>query len=153
MIRGGILLRQIFYGKERGTMLKNVYLYLCTIPVFLVLDLFWLGFVARDFYRRQLGFLMRPETNWAAASIFYLVFIAGLLTFGVLPAIDKDSLPYAVIYGGLFGFFCYATFDLTGLAVIRDFPLKMALADMLWGIALSSLVSAASFFIGKKFIF
>jgi uncharacterized membrane protein len=134
-------------------MLKNLYLYLLTIPVFLVLDLLWLGFVARDFYRKQLGFLMRPETNWAAAIVFYLIFIAGLLTFAVLPAIDKDSLVYAAIYGGLFGFFCYATFDLTGLAVIRDFPLKMALADMLWGIVLSGLVAAASFFIGKKFLF
>lgn len=134
-------------------MLKNFYLYLLTIPVFLVIDLFWLGFVARDFYRKQLGYLMRSDTNWAAALIFYLIFIAGLLTFGILPAIEKDSLAYAVIFGGLFGFFCYATFDLTGLAVIRDFPFKMALVDMLWGIVLSSLVSAASFFIGKKFIF
>ncbi len=134
-------------------MLKNLYLYLFTIPVFLVLDLLWLGFIARDFYRKQLGFLMRPDTNWAAAIVFYLIFIAGLLTFAVLPAIDKDSLVYAVIYGGLFGFFCYATFDLTSLAVIRDFPLKMALVDMLWGIVLSGLVAAASFFIGKKFLF
>jgi uncharacterized membrane protein len=134
-------------------MLKNFYLYLLTIPVFLVIDLFWLGFVARDFYRKQLGFLMRPETNWVAAIIFYLIFVVGLLIFGILPGIEKDSLAYAVIYGGLFGFFCYATFDLTGLAVIRDFPLKMVIADILWGIVLSSLVSAASFFIGKKFIF
>jgi uncharacterized membrane protein len=76
-----------------------------------------------------------------------------MLIFGILPAIEKDSFAHAVIFGGLFGFFCYATFDLTSLAVIRDFPLKMALVDMLWGIVLSSLVSAASFFIGKKFIF
>jgi uncharacterized membrane protein len=134
-------------------MVKNFYLYFLTIPVFLILDLFWLGFLARDFYRKQLGYLMRSDTNWAAALIFYLIFIAGLLTFGVLPAIEKDSFAYAMIFGGLFGFFCYATFDLTGLAVIRDFPLKMAFVDMLWGIALSSLVSAASFYIGKRLIF
>ncbi|MBI3652418.1 MAG: DUF2177 family protein [Acidobacteria bacterium] len=134
-------------------MLKNFYLYLLTIPIFLACDVLWLGFVARDFYRQQLGYLMRPEANWTAALIFYLVFIAGLLTFGILPALEKDSFAYAVIYGGLFGFFCYATFDLTGLAVLRDFPLKMALADMLWGIVLSGVVSAASFFIGRKLIF
>jgi uncharacterized membrane protein len=143
----------MFSINERGIMLKNFYLYLFTMPVFLIFDLFWLGFVARDFYRKQLGFLMRPETNWTAAILFYLIFVAGLLTFGIVPAIEKGSLAYAIVYGGLFGFFCYATFDLTSLAVIRDFPLRMALADMLWGIVLSSLVSAASFFIGKKFIF
>jgi uncharacterized membrane protein len=90
---------------------------------------------------------------WLAALIFYLIFIAGLLIFGVLPAIEKGSLTHALIYGGLFGFFCYATFDLTSYALIRDFPLKVVIVDLLWGTALSATVAAASFFIGQKFIF
>jgi uncharacterized membrane protein len=134
-------------------MLKNFYLYLLTIPVFFAIDIVWIGFIAKDFYRRQLGYLMRAETNWLGALIFYLIFIIGLLIFGVLPALDKGSWQHAVIYGGLFGFFCYATFDLTSYALIRDFPLKVVIIDLLWGTALSAAVSAASFFIGKKWIF
>jgi uncharacterized membrane protein len=134
-------------------MLKNFYLYLATIPVFFIIDMLWLGLVAKDFYRKQLGYLMRAETNWLAALVFYLIFIAGLLLFGVLPAIEKGTLTHALIYGGLFGFFCYATFDLTSYALIRDFPLKVVVVDMLWGTALSAAVAAASYFIGQKWIF
>jgi uncharacterized membrane protein len=134
-------------------MLKNFYLYLLTIPVFFAIDIIWIGFIAKDFYRRQLGYLMRAETNWIGALIFYLIFIIGLLIFGVLPALEKGSWQHAVIYGGLFGFFCYATFDLTSYALIRDFPLKVVIIDLLWGTALSAAVSAASFFLGKRWIF
>ncbi len=134
-------------------MLKNFYLYLATIPVFFAIDIVWIGFIAKDFYRRQLGYLMRAETNWLGAIIFYLLFIVGLLIFGVLPAIEKGSWQHAVIYGGLFGFFCYVTFDLTSYALIRDFPLKVVIIDLIWGTTLSAAVSAASFIIGKKWIF
>src|ERR1044072_3948057 len=112
-------------------MLKYLYLYLLTIPVFFALDMVWLGFVARDFYRRNFGYLMRPDTNWAAAIIFYLIFIAGLLMFAVLPALEKGPLLRAIYLGAAFGFFCYATFDLTGYAVIRDFPFNIVIIDIL----------------------
>ncbi len=133
-------------------MLKNLYIYLLTIPVFFALDMLWLGVVAKDFYRRELGFLMRAETKWAAAVIFYLLFIVGLLMFAVLPAIEKGDLQRAFFLGAAFGFFCYATFDLTCYAVIRDFPLKIVIADLIWGTLLSGTVAAASFFLAKQFL-
>ncbi len=134
-------------------MFKNFILYLLTIPVFFALDMLWLGLVAKDFYRRSFGNLMRPDTNWGAAIVFYLVFIVGLLMFAVLPALEKGNILRAMFLGASFGFFCYATFDLTGYAVIRDFPFNMVLVDLLWGIFLSGAVAGASYFLGEKFLF
>ena len=133
-------------------MLKNLYLYLLTIPVFFALDMLWLGLVAKDFYRRELGYLLRAETKWAAAVVFYLIFIAGLLMFAVLPALEKGTLQRALLLGAAFGFFCYATFDLTCYALIKDFPLKIVIADLIWGTLVSGTVSAASFFLAKRFL-
>jgi uncharacterized membrane protein len=134
-------------------MLKNFLLYVLTIPVFFAFDMLWLGVIAKDFYRRNFGHLMRPDTKWAAAIIFYLIFIVGLLMFAVLPALEKGTMLRAIFLGASFGFFCYATFDLTGYAVIRDFPLSIVLADILWGIVLSGAVAGASYFLGEKFVY
>ena len=130
-------------------MMKVIYLYLLTIPVFFGIDMIWLGFVARGFYRNNLGHLLRPDVNWTAAVIFYLLYILGILLFAVMPALEKNSLRQAVILGGLFGFFAYATYDLTNLATLKDWPVIVVWVDIAWGVVLTASVSAASFFIGR----
>ena len=130
-------------------MMKVIYLYLLTIPVFFGIDMIWLGFVARGFYRNNLGHLLRPDVNWTAAVIFYLLYILGILLFAVMPALEKNSLRQAVILGGLFGFFAYATYDLTNLATLRDWPVHVVLVDIAWGVVLTASVAAASFLIGR----
>jgi len=130
-------------------MMKVIYLYLLTIPVFFGIDMIWLGFVARGFYRNNLGHLLRPDVNWTAAVIFYLLYILGILIFAVMPALEKNSLRQAVILGGLFGFFAYATYDLTNLATLKDWPVNVVLVDIAWGVVLTASVAAASFFIGR----
>lgn len=130
-------------------MMKVIYLYLLTIPVFFGIDMIWLGFVARGFYRNNLGHLLRPDVNWTAAVIFYLLYILGILIFAVMPALEKNSLRQAVILGGLFGFFAYATYDLTNLATLKDWPGNVVLVDIAWGVVLTASVAAASFFIGR----
>ena len=130
-------------------MIKIIYLYFLTIPVFLGIDMVWLGFVARGFYRNNLGHLLRPDVNWAAALIFYLLYIAGILIFATMPAIEKNSLLQAIVLGGLFGFFAYATYDLTNLATLQGWPINIVLVDIIWGVVLTAAVSAASFFIGQ----
>ncbi len=130
-------------------MLFYAKLYLATVPVFFFIDLFWLGFVAKGFYRKHLDFILSPRVNWTAAIVFYLIFIAGILLFAVIPALERSSLGRAVLMGGLFGFFTYATYDLTNLATIKDWPLAVVIVDILWGIALCSLVAAASFVIAN----
>jgi uncharacterized membrane protein len=124
-------------------------LYLLTVPVFFAIDLVWLGLVARNFYQNNLSHLLSPAVNWPAAMSFYLMYIAGIILFAVRPALDEQSLAKAVIWGGLFGFFTYATYDLTNLATLRDWPIKVVVVDIAWGTLLCALVASGSFQIGR----
>lgn len=123
-------------------------LYLGTFAAFLVIDLIWLGFVARGFYRQQLGFLLSPNPNWPAAIIFYLLFILGLLIFAVVPGLQSGSITEALVKGALYGLFTYATYDLTNLATVKNWPLTVTVVDILWGIVLATSVSWIGFLIG-----
>jgi uncharacterized membrane protein len=124
-------------------------LYGLTIPIFFVIDILWLGVIARGFYRRQLDFILSPQVNWTAAIVFYLVYIAGIIFFAVRPAINSNSWGQAAILGALFGFFTYATYDLTNLATIKDWPLTIVVVDILWGVSLCTLVATLSFAVSK----
>lgn len=129
--------------------LFHLKLYLLTVPVFFVIDLIWLGVVARGFYRDNLAHLLSATVNWPAAIVFYLLFIAGILYFAVLPALAEGSLWRAVINGALFGFFTYMTYDLTNLATLPDWPIKVVIVDILWGTMLCASVAASAFMIGR----
>lgn len=117
--------------------------HLATLAVFLAIDMVWLGWIARGFYKAQLSGLMREDVNWAAALLFYVLFIAGILVFAVLPALDR-SVGRAILMGGLFGLVAYATYDLTNLATLRGFPARVAVVDMAWGFVLCAVTSAAA---------
>lgn len=125
-------------------------LYAITLPVFFVIDMIWLGLVAQKFYRAQIGFLMRDGFNWVAALLFYFLFIVGLILFVIMPALKNDSLLHAILFGALFGLITYATYDLTNLATIKNWPLLVTIVDLVWGATLASAVSAISFFIASK---
>ncbi len=108
------------------------------------LDLLWLGVVAKGFYQRQMGHLMRPDVQWVPAVLFYLIYVAALVVFVAAPAAEHRSVARALAYGAFFGLAAYAAFDLTGLALLKTFPLGAALADLAWGAFLSAVVSAAA---------
>ena len=120
-------------------------LYLLTVPIFFAIDIVWLGIVARGFYRRQLDFILSPQVNWVAAVCFYLIYIAGIIFFAVRPALSSGSWRQAAALGALFGFFTYATYDLTNMATIKEWPLIMVVVDIIWGVCLCSLVASISF--------
>lgn len=122
-------------------------LYLVALPVFIVLDLLWIGVVAKSFYHSQIGELLRPDVQWGAALIFYLLFIAGLVVFVIAPAATKHSLWHALMFGALFGLVCYATYDLTNLAVAKNWPLLVTIVDMVWGAVLAASVSGVTYLI------
>lgn len=130
-------------------MIYHVKLYFVTLAVFFVIDLVWLGVVARGFYTKHLGFLMSPSPNWLAGILFYLVFIVGLLVFVVAPGLEAGSLKVTLLRAALFGFITYATYDLTNLATIRNWPVLITIVDLAWGTTLSVIVSLASFLIGR----
>jgi uncharacterized membrane protein len=124
-------------------------LYLVTTIAFFAIDMVWLGLVARTFYRKYLGFLMAPSPNWLAAIIFYLLFIVGILVFVVLPGLEDNSFKTTLLRAALFGLITYATYDLTNLATVKDWPVLITVVDMAWGTVLSVAVSSISFWVGK----
>jgi uncharacterized membrane protein len=126
-------------------------LFLIALPVFFAIDMVWLGLVAKNFYQNQIGFLMTPNINWMAAIIFYLIFIAGLIVFVISPAVEKGSWTHALFFGALFGLVTYATYDLTNLATLKDWPLLVTLVDLTWGMTLGALVSFTTYSIFTKF--
>jgi len=111
--------------------------YVSTLIAFFALDMLWLGLIARKFYANQLGSLMADSPNWFVAIVFYAMYIVGIVFFAIRPAIEAEQVLKATLYGALFGFFCYATYDLTNLATLRDWPTKMVFVDILWGIILT----------------
>jgi uncharacterized membrane protein len=125
-------------------------LFLIALPVFFVIDMVWLVLIAKNFYQKQIGFLMRPDINWYAAIIFYLLFIAGLVTFVIAPALDKHSWLHALLYGAFFGLVTYATYDLTNLATTKDWPLLVTIVDLIWGTVLAASISIITYLIADK---
>jgi uncharacterized membrane protein len=130
-------------------MFYYVKLYIATLIVFFAVDLLWIGIAARAFYRKHIGFLLAPSPNWAAAIIFYLLFIMGLLFFVVLPGLKENSLKIIILRAALFGLITYSTYDLTNQATVNNWPLVVTVVDMIWGMVLSVAVSLLSFIIGK----
>lgn len=126
-------------------------LYLISVPIFFIIDMVWLGLVAKNFYQSKLGHLL-GEVNWTAAIIFYLVFLVGLTFFATYPAAMAGKVSQAILFGALFGFFTYATYDLTNLATLRDWPLSVTLVDMLWGSILGGAVAGIAVFVYRLFI-
>ena len=121
-------------------------LYFISVPIFFLIDILWLGFIARSFYQSKIGHLM-GNVNWTAAIIFYLIFLLGLTYFAIYPSVASSSFLAAITLGALFGFFTYATYDLTNFATLRDWPLSVVVVDILWGTVLGMSVTCGTYLI------
>lgn len=117
-------------------------LYVISVPIFFIIDMLWLGVVASNFYRDRLGDLM--QINWLAAAVFYSVFLFGLVFFAIYPQL-QNGWQMVMLYGGLFGFFTYATYDLTNLATLKDWPLDLVIVDLVWGTVLGASVAVVTY--------
>lgn len=119
-------------------------LYLISVPIFFIIDLVWLGVVASSFYKNQLGTMM--QVSWTPAIAFYLMYLVGLIIFAVYPGVLAGSWKVALVYGALFGFFTYATYEMTNLATLKDWPLVLVPVDILWGTVLGAVVSVVTYY-------
>ena len=118
-------------------------IYAGTATLMVLLDLIWLGLVAKPLYQQGIGHLMSEQPRVAVAVAFYLVYALGLVVFAVMPHAALAGPWKAAMFGALFGFFAYATYDLTNLATLRGWPLGLSLLDMAWGALVSGLSAAA----------
>ena len=126
-----------------------IFSYLLTFLVFLIVDMLWLGVIAKGIYQKYLGGFLSDNVNWTAAFIFYFIFVLGISIFAIYPSVNKDSVNNAILMGALFGFFTYATYDLTNLATLKGWPLSIVFIDIIWGSVLSAFVSFSGFYIVK----
>ncbi len=124
-------------------MMKYLLAYAAAAAVMLALDVVWIGFIAKPLYQNGIGHLMAEQPKlWIAAS-FYLIYAAGLMLFAITPYAMTASLGKVAMTAALFGFFAYATYDLTNWATLKNWPANVALVDMAWG-SLASAVAAVA---------
>ena len=133
------------------TFMQYVSVYLLSLPVFFAIDMVWLGLVATSFYKNHIGHLMGP-INWPVAIAFYLIFLVGLVIFAIAPALQGKGIGYAILWGALFGFFTYATYDLTNWATLRDWPATVVFVDLIWGTVLSASVAGITVWLANMFL-
>ncbi len=126
-------------------MINFIKTYFIAGGVYWVVDFIWLALVANKFYQRQLGGLLADNIKWPAAIIFYTLFPIGVIIFAVMPGVNEDSLSKTLLLGALFGFFTYATYDLSNYITLAGWPVRVVFVDIIWGIFISLLVALAGF--------
>ena len=126
--------------------MNYVKMYLIALIVFVVIDGIWLLFISKDLYQKEIGHLLSSNPKLLAAVLFYLLFLGGLVYFVINPGIDKESIKTIIISGALFGLMTYATYDLTNLATLKEWPIKITIIDLLWGSSLSCIVSVVTYY-------
>ena len=131
-------------------MLKYLGIYFSFLITLIVVDLIWLLGIAKNLYRSEMGDLMASDPKLLAGLAFYLLYALGVCIFVIVPALSKQSLMHALLYGALFGLFCYMTYDLTNLAVIRDFPTRLAFIDIAWGSLVTATSSIIAYWVGNR---
>jgi uncharacterized membrane protein len=123
--------------------------YVVMLALFPVLDFVWIGTVARGLYQREIGALLAPKPNFAAAAAFYAVYAAGVLVFAVAPGLAGDW-PRALLLAAFFGVVAYGVYDLTNLATLKGFTLKVSLVDMAWGAAMTTAAASVAGFVARQ---
>jgi uncharacterized membrane protein len=127
--------------------------YLSTGVAFAALDALWLSRMGPTFYRSQIGDLMADKPRFDAAIAFYLLYLAAIVFFAVAPAFaHQGGWKTAAGYGAAFGFFAYATYDLTNQATLKVWPLKLTLVDMAWGTVLTGVAATVGYLVTRVLV-
>ncbi len=118
--------------------------YFSALLIMAGMELTWFSFTGEPVYQRTLGAILADKVNYPAAVAFYLIYILGVVIFAIRPGVESGDWRTALVYGAMFGFFAYATYDLTNLATLKVWSLKVSLIDMAWGTFVTGTISAAS---------
>lgn len=118
-----------------------------------LIDAVWLGVIANKLYKNELGSLLLEKPNMVAAILFYVIFVVGIVVFAVLPAVTAGDWKVALGLGALLGLVTYATYDLTNLATLKGFPVKIVIIDLLWGTVLTATVATLTYLAAEKWQF
>ncbi len=132
--------------------MKYISLFVLTTVIFFAIDMVWLGVISKNFYREKLGFIFTGEVNWIPAIIFYFIYIFGILYFAVIPGFSTGNWKLVLLNGAFLGFLCYATYDLTNMATIKQWPLIVVIVDIIWGTVLTGSVAVISYLLASKWL-
>ena len=126
--------------------------YIATAAVFFGIDFIWLSRIAPGCYKSRIGDLLLAEPNYAAAGLFYLFYIAGIVYFAVVPAFHSGSWTTAMLAGAMLGLVAYGTYDMTNLATLKNWSLTVSLVDMLWGATLTSAAATIGYLVAARIV-
>lgn len=118
---------------------------------FLALDALWLGVVAQKLYQREFGSMLLEKPNMVAAATFYALYLVGVVVFAVKPALESGGWTRALLQGALFGLVAYATYDLTNLATLKGFPVRVVAPDLVWGALVTAAAALAGYAAASRF--
>lgn len=124
--------------------MRYVPAYFTAMVIFLALDMLWLGVIARGMYAARIGGMLLERPNWTAAAIFYIIFVLGLIYFAISANLATGNWQAAAMSGALYGFFCYATYNWTNLAVMKGYDPLVAVIDNGWGVVVGAVSAAAT---------
>ena len=125
--------------------------YFGALLTFSIMDGIWLGTIATDFYFGHLEELLRDEPNWLAAGTFYLWYIFGIVFFAIRPSLGSENYKNVIRDGCLLGLLAYATYDMTNLATVKDWPLIVSVVDIIWGMVITSVSALSGYIFAKRF--
>lgn len=139
--------------QSNGIVMSKYFLtYIIVLTIFLAIDAIWLGLIAKKFYFSNLGYILADRPNMVAAGLFYSLYVIGILIFSTIPALKENSSSIAIMYGALFGFFAYLTYDMTNYSTIKDWPLQVVFVDTIWGTFLTATSSYLGYLASRSFL-
>ncbi len=121
--------------------------YLLAFVIFTVIDVAWLSTVGAAMFRNALGDMLLSSFRIGPAIAFYLIYPVGLVIFAINAGLKEQSVATATLYGALFGFFAYATYELTNYATLRNWTFQLFAIDTLWGTFATAVAAGAVVFI------
>jgi len=133
--------------------MKYLFLYIILLAIFLVIDLIWLNFLAKDLYQKEIGSLLLKNPKLLPAILFYALFIVAIIILAVIPGIEAKSLGNTLLLGAVLGFISYGTYDFTNLATLNNWSVKVAIIDLIWGTSITTLMSYLGYIIGSKILY
>jgi len=129
--------------------MEHIKTFFIAFAVFLGIDMLWLTVIAQKFYKAQIGHLMADKAKLLPAAIFYVLFIAAMVYFVIAPALEHQNLSRLILSAAIFGLVTYATYDLTNMATLKDWPVLVTVVDLAWGTFISLAVSVITYLIRK----
>ncbi|WP_432289205.1 DUF2177 family protein (plasmid) [Aminobacter sp. BA135] len=121
--------------------------YVATAVVFFGLDFLWLSTISTNFYRSRIGALLLDQPHFGVAGLFYFVYVAGIVHFATMPALNGASWTTALLNGALLGLVAYGTYDMTNLATLKNWSVTVSVVDMAWGVALTGTAATIGYLV------